>query len=186
MSGRSVSDGVLNDRPVARCSYKRVICDIRLTKNPREFAAASRDFDIAEMHLTQTSRAVGPSSGSVAILSDMALVCGRRGSSSVHCAQFRNDALAFTLPLRASEGCRLDDEEVDEGPMFLHRSDTIVASGGPREMLAGALPRERVTRAIAALQGVDPHDCVVPEGQLKSLRSRLRGSRHACCLSPVS
>jgi len=97
---------------------------------------------------------------------DMALLYTLKNFSSVIYTQTHSDLLTFSLPLKLKDAFHFNGKSLHTNEFCINGACLDVGRGGPREVVSGALQRDRVVADIAALQGVDPDDCILPTGRL--------------------
>jgi AraC family ethanolamine operon transcriptional activator len=122
---------------------------------------------VAEDWLTQVGR--GPSSWSASAVTsgDVLLLEQHNPALSVGGAVMHPDHVAIIVPLRWEGEYLVNGQPLAPNAVFLtSRPSGYASRGSGRVLIAATLPRDPLTRTLAALRGVGPEDVEIPDGIL--------------------
>lgn len=137
-------------------------------KQPIDYHRIASKFPVTEITLTKLKAGKFTVDARVAIGNDIFVLRNRHNTElSAGVNVLEKDYMALVTFLSAENGCRINGTTIQ--PSAVYATDdgrSVYICGGSRDTIGIGLRRSTFVEMIAALQGVDPEDIVVPTNDL--------------------
>ena len=152
-------------------------------KQPIEYHRVATKFPVTEITLTKLKAGKFTVDARVALGDDIFVLRNRHGTElSAGVNVLEKDYMALVTFLSAENGCRINGTTIQPSAVYaMDEGESVYICGGSRDTIGIGLRRSTFVEMIAALQGVDPEDIVVPTNDLgllppqrRQLQQRLR------------
>lgn len=145
-------------------------------KQPIEYHRIAARLPVSEITLTKLKPGKFTVDARVTRGNDIFVLRNRHGTElSAGVNVLEKDYMALVTFLSAENGCRINGTTIQPSAVYaMDEGESVYIRGGSRDTIGIGLRRSTFVEMIAALQGVDPEDIVVPTNDLGLLPPQRR------------
>ncbi|MBL4598987.1 MAG: helix-turn-helix domain-containing protein [Rhizobiaceae bacterium] len=145
-------------------------------KQPIEFHRVATKFPVSEINLTKLKAGKFTVDARVIRGNDIFVLRNRQDTElSAGVNVLEKDYMALVTFLSAENGCRINGTTILPSAVYaMDEGGSVYICGGSRDTIGIGLRRSTFVAMIAALQGIDPEDIVVPTNDLGLLPPQRR------------